>query len=181
MNIFEYIDKKRNEYETLRDESQLQLKTNENRIQKISSQIERMTEEGQNPSKFFLPETDGNYQREIEELHEKINALELKNDVLTEQIRLCKKEISVLDELELPDFSAIPTSQIWQPMVLSEEQLQKKNVSRETSRENSEEPFENAEKIKLNAIKERIQFCRQISQLDPRRCSLLLEEIINEI
>lgn len=198
MNIFEYVDKKRNEYETLRDESQLQLKTNQNRIQMISSQIKHMAEEEEDPGKFFLPETAENYQKEIDELQEKINALELQDDVLAEQIRLCEAELRVLDNLELPDF-AKETREPWKPMVVSEEEFQKKNVSRETSSrdasqekhsENSEqnvsrETFEESAtpgstgvNPDLDLIKEKIQFCRQISQLDPQRCSLALNEIL---
>ena len=65
MDIFEYIDKKRAEYESLRNDSQLELKKNQNRIQKISAQIEQMTEEEENPSQFFLPESGKNYKEEI--------------------------------------------------------------------------------------------------------------------
>lgn len=198
MNIFEYVDKKRNEYETLRDESQLQLKTNQNRIQMISSQIKHMAEEEEDPGKLFLPETAENYQKEIDELQEKINALELQDDVLAEQIRLCEAELRVLDNLELPDY-AKEKREPWKPMVASEEEFQKKNVSRETSSqdasqekhsENSEqnvsrETFEESATSgstgvnpDLNLIKEKIQFCRRISQLDPQRCSLVLDEIL---
>lgn len=181
MNIFEYIDKKRNEYENLRDESQLQLKTNENKIRKISSQIKHMAEEEDNPSKFFLPETAENYQKEIDELQEKINTLELKNDVLAEQIRLCEEELRVLDQLELPDFASASKNEAWRPMVVSEKEFQEKNVSRETLSENPNITTGEVEGTDLHGIREKIQFCRQISQLDPCRCSLLLEEILNEI
>lgn len=225
MNIFEYIDKKKNEYETLRDESQIQLKTNLNRIQTISSQIKHMTEEEENPSKFFLPETAENYEKEIVGLQEKINILELENLALSEKITYCNEELQLLDTLELPDFEPAEKNMAWTPMVISEEEFQKRNVSRETmnalqaeasfaedfdktagaikdleqlllnvSREtfsgsvfddlstgNSWEVGAKNSVPELNQIKEKIRFCRQISELDPRRCSLLLDEIINEI
>ena len=239
MNIFEYIDKKRNEYETLRDESQIQLKSNLNRIETISSQIRHMTEEEENPSKFFLPETAENYEKEIVELQEKINILELENFALSEKIAYCDDELHLLDILELPDFESAEKNIGWMPMMVSEEEFQKKNVSRETilkdeekanvSRETfdplqaealfaegfnetveeikdfeqlilnvSRETFSGEESDnlstddfdktpveasipKLNLIKEKILFCRQISELDPHRCRLLLDEIINEI
>ena len=92
-------------------------------------------------------------------------------------------------------------------MWVSEEEFQKKNVSRETmnpetslevesgetsqnvSRETIVDGLTNGETelkdlenlIDKILIKEKICFCRQISELDPRRCSLLLDEIINEI
>lgn len=239
MNIFEYIDKKKNEYETLRDESQLQLKNNLNRIQTISSQIKHMTEEEENPSKFFLPETAESYEKEIVELQDKINTLELENSTLSEKISYCEEELHLLDTLELPDFESAEKNMAWRPMIVSEEEFQKRNVSRETilkdeaetdvSRETldslqaetsfaedfdetvgeiksleqlllnvSRETFSSDESDNLpvgdfceittetsvpewNLIKEKICFCRQISELDPRRCSLLLDEIINEI
>ena len=239
MNIFEYIDKKRNEYETLRDESQLQLKSNLNRIQSISSQIKHMTEEEENPSKYFLPETAESYEKEIVELQDKINVLELENSALSDKISLCDEELYLLDTLELPDFESAEKNMAWMPMIVSEEEFQKRNVSRETilkdeaesnvSRETfdtlqtevlfaedldetveeikdfeqlllnvSRETFSDKESDNLsmgdsciiatetlepewNLIKEKIRFCRQISELDPRRCSLLLDEIINEM
>ena len=239
MNIFEYIDKKRNEYETLRDESRLQLKTNLNRIQTISSQIKHMTEEEENPSKFFLPTTAENYEKEIVELQDKINTLELENTTLSKKITYCEDELHLLDILELPDFESAEKNMAWMPIVVSEEEFQKRNVSRETilkdeaetnvSRETinplqaeasfaedldetigeikdleqlilnvSRETFSGMESDdlsmddsyeiatetsmpKLSLIKEKILFCRQISELDPRRCSLLLDEIINEM
>ena len=239
MNIFEYIDKKKNEYETLRDESQLLLKSNLNRIQTISSQIKHMTEEEENPSKFFLPETAENYEKEIVELQDKINTLELEDASLSEKIAYCEEELHLLDTLELPDFELAEKNMAWTPMVVSEEEFQKRNVSRETilsdgekvnvSRETidplqaeasfadgfdetvgeikdlehlilnvSRETFSDGESDdlstddsneiaaeasipELNHIKEKILFCRQISELDPHRCSLLLDEIINEI
>ena len=214
MNIFEYIDKKRNEYETLRDESQIQLKTNLNRLQTISSQIKLMTEEEENPSKYFLPETAENYEKEIVELQDKINVLELENTALLEKITRCDEELYLLDTLELPVSSEKNIA--WTPMMIAPgEEFQKKNVSRETTDgpkserlnldqtianvsretmsvlENSDQTMSNVSREtfdglesesliqKLNYIKEKICFCRQISELDPRRCSLLLDEIIN--
>ena len=204
MNIFEYIDKKRNEYETLWDESQIQLKTNLNRIQTISSQIKHMTEEEENPSKFFLPEAAENYEKEIVELQNKINVLELENIDLSEKITRCDEELHLLDTLELPDFESAGKNMAWMPMIVSEEEFQKRNVSRETFLneellENVSHETINASKLEnlpigdfreiaketsiseLNLIKEKIRFCRQISELDPRRCSLLLDEILNEM
>ena len=204
MNIFEYIDKKRDEYETLRDECQLQLKTNLNRIQTISSQINHMMEEEENPSKFFLPETAENYEKEIVKLQDKINTLELENMSLSERITYYEEELHLLDTLELPDFESAEKNMTWMPMIISEEEFQEKNVSRETiwkdkmeadvSRETIDAPeseslsTEDYRKVvtetsisELNHIKEKIRFCRQISELDPRRCTLLLDEIINEI
>lgn len=213
MNIFEYIDKKRNEYEILRDESQIQLKTNLNRIQTISSQIKHMTEEEENPSKYFLPETAENYEKEIVELQDKINVLEFENSALSEKISQCDEELHLLDTLELPDFESAEKNMAWMPMVISEEEFQKKNVSRETflneeqltivsrettnasglengnlgqamlnvSRETMDELESESFMPELNHIEEKIQFCRQISELDPRRCGLLLGEILNDI
>ena len=190
MNIFEYIDKKRNEYEILRDESQLQLKTNLNRIQTISSQIKHMTEEEENPSKYFLPETSENYEKEIVELQDKINTLELENSTLSKKIANCDEELHLLDTLELPDFESAEKNTAWMPMVISEEEFQKKNVSRETisaleseilSMGNFCEMVTETPVPDLIQIKEKIRFCRQISELDPRRCSLLLDEILNKM
>lgn len=231
MNIFEYIDKKRNEYEMLRDENQLQYKTNCNRIQKIASQIKHMTEEEENPSQFFLPET-GNYKEEIEKQQGKIDALESENTILSEKIELCEEELRILDTLELPDFVTAEKNMAWEPMRVPEEEFQKNNISRETMEEtnilaelddliqnvsretnsedlsqdtlhetNLEESLQNVSRetfsetvysveesaegiqeiIDRKQIKEKICFCRKFSELDPRRCSLLLDEIINEL
>lgn len=192
MNIFEYIDKKRNEYEMLRDENQLQLKTNCNRIQKITSQIKHMTEEEENPSQFFLPEAAGNYKEEIEKLQGKIDGLESANNVLSEKIELCEEELRILDTLELPDFALAEGNMAWEPMRVPEEEFQKKNVSRETFSETTDSGEESVDDedtkevqetdtIDKNQIKEKISFCRKFAELDPRRCSLLLDEIINEL
>lgn len=224
MNIFEYIDKKRVEYESLRDDSKLQFKKNQNRIQKISIQIEQMTEEEENPSQFFLPESSENYKEEIKKLQEKIQTLESENEILDKKIELCENEIYLLDTLELPDFSSAKNETEWKPMRVPEEEIQNKIVSRETmneeivsgveskdaiqnvsretfcnelSQENvSRETMANGESdgaideqasrdseilIDKNLIREKICFCRKISELDPRRCALMLDEIIYEI
>lgn len=188
MNIFEYLDKKRNEYERLRDESQLQLKTNRNRIQKISLQIEEMMEKEENPSQFFLPEITENYKEEIESLQEKKKVLEAEDELHVKKVELCEKELYLLDTLELPDFSSAKNDAEWKPMRVSEEEFQIKNVSRETIEQEDtqeteqEEITENVSRETINdSLKEKIHFCRQIAELDPRRCGLMLDEVINEI
>lgn len=189
MNIFEYMDRKRNEYERLRDESQIQYITNQNCKEKISAQIEEMMEEEKNPSQFFLPEASENYKEEIEKLQMKLKELESEEDILKKKIALCEDEIYLLDTLELPDFSPVEQDVAeWMPMRVPEEEFQEKNVSRETKL--SEEAKQNVSRetmgteesiLDKDRVKEKICFCRKISELDPRRCGLLLDEIIKEL
>lgn len=164
MDVFEYIDRKKNEYEKLNDESQLQYKTNLNLIEKLTVQLQELVEQGEDPSQIFAPTNAVMLERDMEEIKEKISTLQLRNEVLEEQIRLCRVELDMLDELELPNIGTVSDE-----FNIASAQ-ENENVSRETFQMES-----------IDTIKEKLLFCKHIVQLDPQRCRLCIEEILDEM
>lgn len=102
MNILDYIDLKRDEYEKLESENQLLLLNNKNIIEKLSAQLIQFTEE-EDPNQFFLPEAVEIDKVEQEKLQKRIDDLKEENKILEENIEKFRLELTTIDELELPE------------------------------------------------------------------------------
>lgn len=160
MNILDYIDLKRKEFESLENESQLQLLNNKNIIEKLSAQMIEFTAE-EDPNRFFLPEAEAPYEEEREKLQKRIDDIKEENKTLEENIKKIRLELKIIDELELPE-----------PMEKDEDTKPDDNIP---IGENNVFIADNPE------LRNQLEFCMEIAELDGHRCRLELRKILEEL
>lgn len=161
MNILDYIDLKRKEFEALENESQLQLLNNKNIIEKLSAQMIEFTAE-EDPNRFFLPEAEEPYEEEREKLQKRIDDIKAENKALEENIKKIRLELKIIDELELP------------------EPIGKEN--KDITTDDNIPIGENNVFISDNPeLRNQLEFCMEIAELDGHRCRLELRKILEEL
>lgn len=175
MNILDYIDLKRKEFEDLESESQLQLLNNKNIIEKLSAQMIEFTAE-EDPNRFFLPEAEEPYEDELEKLQKRIDDIKSENKVLEENIKKIRLELKIIDELELPE-----------PMGKEDKDITTDdNISigenKDTTTDDNIPIGENNVFIADNPeLKNQLEFCMKIAELDGHRCRLELRQILEKL
>lgn len=163
MNILDYIDLRRKEFEELESESQLQLLNNKNIIEKLSAQMIEFTEE-EDPNRFFLPEAEEPYVEELEKLQKKIEDIKAENKVLEENIKKFRLELKIIDELELPE----PTGKEDKDIITTDDNIP-------IAENNEVFLLENPE------LRNQLEFCMKIAELDGHRCRLELRQILAKL
>lgn len=164
MNILDYIDLKRKEFEELESESQLQLLNNKNIIEKLSAQMIEFTAE-EDPNRFFLPEAEEPYEDELEKLQKRIDDIKSENKALEENIKKIRLELKIIDELELPE-----------PMGKEDKDI--------TTDDNDNIPIAGNNEVYIlenPELKNQLEFCMKIAELDGHRCRLELRQILEKL
>ncbi len=160
-----------------------------------------MLEEQNNPEQFFLPKNVSTYETEITQLQKKIDVLKKENEALQKKVEQYENELFILDNLELPEPFIIEQELEEEKVIHNDELNSKGNVSRETFQKlnfpyvedltDLEESTESGKIIKSQLqqssyfnkekVKEQLEFCLKIAELDSHRCRMELERLVDEL
>lgn len=105
MDIFEYVDSRKDYYESLEDEHSLEVKKNEGMIKELSEQLElllRKEEEADFEGRFSAGKKDEELERERIGVEKRIQILKEKNEKHRKVIEDCAAELHIINDLELP-------------------------------------------------------------------------------
>lgn len=105
MDIFEYVDSRRNYYESMENEYRLEVKKNDGLIKELTERLEEILkkeEELDFEGRFSTGKKDENLERDRKELEKRIQALKDENSEHQEVIEECAEELQIINNLELP-------------------------------------------------------------------------------
>lgn len=180
MDIFEYIDSKKNYYESMENEYRLSYKKNQSMIKELSDRLQlllKKEEESDFERRFAAGKKDEQLELDIKELEKRIEFFKQENEEYQEIIVECVEELRILNDLELPVFGEVQEVAAGaEYMETSSDVDSQRNVNKSVNTDksvNTENPIE----LDLD-IKNKIQFCSKIALQDPQRCKLELEELI---
>lgn len=172
MDIFEYIDSKKNYYESMENEYRLSYKKNQSMIKELSDRLDLLLQKEEEidfEGCFSAGKKDEQLELDIKELEKRIHFLNVENDEYQELIVECVEELRILNDLELPVFG------VEKEVSVSEEYVNANSF------ENTK--IEDVEKINPAEteleIVSKIQFCSKIALQDPYRCKLELERLLS--